>query len=92
MSTTSIKHLHNASNHAWILISTSQKKVGFSVGFFMSFMDDFETLFIVKIEKKNCRNVFAMKDLMKYFADNFNLHTLKKNKNERQVKGNKKHC
>lgn len=31
-----------------------------------------------------------MKDLTKYFADNFNLHTLKKNKNERHVKGNEK--
>jgi hypothetical protein len=30
-----------------------------------------------------------MKDLM-YFADNFNLHTLKKNKNERRVEGNEK--
>jgi hypothetical protein len=33
---------------------------------------------------------FAMKDLTKYFVDNFNLHTLKKKKNERQVKGNEK--
>ncbi len=33
---------------------------------------------------------FAMKDLTEYFVDNFNLHTLKKKKNERQVKGNEK--
>ncbi len=31
-----------------------------------------------------------MKNLMKNFSDNFNLHTLKKNKNEREVKGNEK--
>jgi hypothetical protein len=36
-----------------------QKKVDLSVGFFMSFVDVFETLFIVKLEKKTCRNVFC---------------------------------
>ncbi len=28
--------------------------------------------------------------MTKYFVDNFNLHTLKKDKNERHVKGNEK--
>jgi hypothetical protein len=53
MSTTWIKHPHNASNHAWLLTSTSQKQmVDLSIEFFMSFMDAFETLFNMKIEKK----------------------------------------
>jgi len=71
-------------------LNFTKKMVDLSIEFFMSFMDANETLFIVKIEKKIVEMFFAMKDLTEYFADNFNLHTLKKKKNERQVKGNEK--
>jgi hypothetical protein len=42
------------------------------------------------LKKKIVEKFFAIKDLTKYFANNFNLHTLKKNKNERHEKGNEK--
>jgi hypothetical protein len=71
-------------------LNFTKKMVDLSIEFFMSFMDANETLFIVKIEKKIVEMFFVMKDLTEYFTDNFNLHALKKKKNERQVKGNEK--
>jgi hypothetical protein len=40
-------------------LNFTKKMVYLSVEFFMSIMDAFETLFIVKKKKFNCRNVFC---------------------------------